>query len=779
MYSEYIQDKKNFLEILLDYIDGEENIEEHYQKLADYLDDKKIRENLSELKIFFILLTKISNFHNRSTDFFTKIEKLILLFKNELSNCFSKSEILDIFRSNKRLLLFLFEENILIFDQSICNLISSENDTYYYFYPEIKSHFPNFEREKSISFSNKLQKYRFLNFLSISEENEHEQIIELLEKNPEDFNNKRKIGENDSYICQLIRNDDIDGFITYINKNNQSLKSFIPHSIFETNSFLTSSEEKPKKRYGIRTELIEYAAFFGSIQIFRYMFLNKVKLTNYVWCFAIHGGHPEIIQILEENVKLGDQPKKQFYSSIFNNENDDISYLTCFNLAVESFHNECAHYLLMNHINEEDLSHTYSSEVIKYFNFQYFQDDLQNDEVFCNLCKYGYFTMVDILTNKKSFDVMQIFEDKPLIFSIIDNNHYRIMKLLIEKNSFDINERFLFNEDDKKIKFVGLLHAAIKKENVEMVEFLLSLKDIDVNLCYIQLKRSYNANINTMLELANKFEKEDPQIFKGNDNLVIKTALHLAIKKRNFKIASLLLNKQNININIKTLKKIQVGTAYNDGDIIENRSIKKGISEPPILIALRNDSFDIAELLLSKQNIDVNSSSCYKYEYTFDYRDYSRKRYTELQAHNKASEYKTVLYTAIEKESTKIVQLLLNSPEIDINAPSTIIANQDKLEHYMDNLLSMNPEIAYSSVKAVEEKRTPLKIAITKENHDILKVLLEQPNIVIDSYGDEALACVVKNGFTDIYDALLSRPDFNAKDGFKGALHKAINSRNA
>ena len=74
-----------------------------------------------------------------------------------------------------------------------------------------------------------------------------------------------------------------------------------------------------------------------------FMFLNKVKLTNYVWCFAIHGGHPEIIQILEENVKLGDQPKKHFYPSIFNNENDDISYLTCFNLAVESFHNECAH----------------------------------------------------------------------------------------------------------------------------------------------------------------------------------------------------------------------------------------------------------------------------------------------------------------------------------------------------------------------------------------------------------------------------------------------------
>ena len=47
--------------------------------------------------------------------------------------------------------------------------------------------------------------------------------------------------------------------------------------------------------------LIEYAAFFGSIQIFNYLKLNKISLTPSLWKYAIHGNNAEIIQILEEN----------------------------------------------------------------------------------------------------------------------------------------------------------------------------------------------------------------------------------------------------------------------------------------------------------------------------------------------------------------------------------------------------------------------------------------------------------------------------------------------
>ena len=53
----------------------------------------------------------------------------------------------------------------------------------------------------------------------------------------------------------------------------------IPKSIYETNGFKKLND----------ATLIEYAAFFGSIQIFKYLQIKGVKLTPQLWYFAIHG----------------------------------------------------------------------------------------------------------------------------------------------------------------------------------------------------------------------------------------------------------------------------------------------------------------------------------------------------------------------------------------------------------------------------------------------------------------------------------------------------------
>ena len=68
-------------------------------------------------------------------------------------------------------------------------------------------------------------------------------------------------GENDSYRSSLIRQDLIDDFISHVSRTNISLTSKIEPSIFETNQFLI--ENKPT--------LIEYSAFYGSIQICKYL----------------------------------------------------------------------------------------------------------------------------------------------------------------------------------------------------------------------------------------------------------------------------------------------------------------------------------------------------------------------------------------------------------------------------------------------------------------------------------------------------------------------------
>ena len=53
---------------------------------------------------------------------------------------------------------------------------------------------------------------------------------EILEKFEEDislFEQKCQIGENDSYICSLIRKDSVVEFISYINRTNLSFSAKI------------------------------------------------------------------------------------------------------------------------------------------------------------------------------------------------------------------------------------------------------------------------------------------------------------------------------------------------------------------------------------------------------------------------------------------------------------------------------------------------------------------------------------------------------------------------
>ena len=47
-------------------------------------------------------------------------------------------------------------------------------------------------------------------------------INEINKEIPENFYELRKIGENESYICKLIREDSVKEFIVYMNKNNIS-----------------------------------------------------------------------------------------------------------------------------------------------------------------------------------------------------------------------------------------------------------------------------------------------------------------------------------------------------------------------------------------------------------------------------------------------------------------------------------------------------------------------------------------------------------------------------
>ena len=208
------------------------------------------------------------------------------------------------------------------------------------------------------------------------------------------FEDKRKIGENDNYICQLIRNDSVEEFISYCNKINLPVNSCIENSIYETNSYFFN-----KKRFR-STRLIDYAAFFGSIQIFQYLKNQGAKLKKKLWYCAIHSKNPELIHLIEEN-------KIRFPSPYFMRIGDE--YLYCLKESIKCHHNDIADNILNAYSNQKFKKYevlAIISSSIEFCNFDFIQKeiDIDIDNAFYYFCNYEYYNFVDILI-KKGIDV--------------------------------------------------------------------------------------------------------------------------------------------------------------------------------------------------------------------------------------------------------------------------------------------------------------------------------------------------------------------------------------
>ena len=73
--------------------------------------------------------------------------------------------------------------------------------------------------------------------------------------------------------------------------------------------------------------LIEYADFFGSIQIFNYLRKNGAELESSLWIYAVHGQNPEIINFLEENKIFPSKNDVLTFKKIFMRQSNVITMM--------------------------------------------------------------------------------------------------------------------------------------------------------------------------------------------------------------------------------------------------------------------------------------------------------------------------------------------------------------------------------------------------------------------------------------------------------------------
>lgn len=365
---QYLDEMKTIQCNILDFIDDEINKEENFQNIQIIFEDENFCCTLNKLKLVLRMIANISNDHHRELDFFDKIEKIIILLKENIKKYLSNSDIFNIFKINKKILLFIIEEKMIIIDDHIAKKILTtekfiEQNYPQYFVPEIKP----FVNEKW--FPN--------------------DIRDFINKDlPDNYDNLRKKGENESYICTLIREDLVTEFIAHINRNDISLRSTIERSIYETNHFLIEKKN---------ISFIEYSVYSGSIQIFQYLLREGVELTPSLWLCAVHGKNAEIIHILEEN----------------HIEPEDKNYKDCINESIKCHHNDIVTYIKNNLSNQEeeeiDFKNNFKENIVylcfRYNNFSFFPQEIENIYILFYACKFDYLEIAKFLMDSGKFDI--------------------------------------------------------------------------------------------------------------------------------------------------------------------------------------------------------------------------------------------------------------------------------------------------------------------------------------------------------------------------------------
>lgn len=370
----YIAKMKNIQGALLELLDNIEYSDSDLQQFTKMITDQNVQDEM--LKDFLHLLSKMSADHQRSPHLIKKVEYILAFLKKEIISKFSNTSLFNIFKKNKRILLFLIKERFIEIDEYLHDFMSDHNDYIDYFAPELISYMSNEAR--------------------------NEEEDDLFEEN-------RRIGENHNYICKLIRDDSVKEFISHVNKANLPIKKAqIQQSCFETNWFLINQFE---------ISLMEYAAFFGSLKIFKYLYLNDENITDSIWQYAIHGNNAEIIHLLEE--KLDMNPEYSLYYALL-------------------FHNyEIADYLINNYdLNEFCNSDSIQFYMMKNYNFKFLNEkyilDSNLNESLIFLSKYNYIDLVKLLLSNKDINKVVFTDNYYPIHCAISNGNIEFVKFLLK-----------------------------------------------------------------------------------------------------------------------------------------------------------------------------------------------------------------------------------------------------------------------------------------------------------------------------------------------------------
>ena len=286
------------------------------QEKLDLLDENNLEELIQLIKDNFLSSATLvlSVFKSLSIYFLIRFSKkdlylsILIVVSEKLKEYWNESIILKSCTSYY-VLLKCYELGLFSFDLLFEKGLHISKMMSLYFWPELIE--KKYEFYQTLIHNNIIMEY--FEFSKFKCNNSQEDI--------ERYKIARENGYTNEILPKSIREDNIDLFQQYISETNIDINSFIKISYYETFFNIDSNPN---------ISLIEYSALFGAENIFKFLWGNHATIRTFLPQYAIIGGNSNIIHILEEN--------------------PDISFSNCLDIAIKLHRNDIFDYLITNEI---------------------------------------------------------------------------------------------------------------------------------------------------------------------------------------------------------------------------------------------------------------------------------------------------------------------------------------------------------------------------------------------------------------------------------------------
>ena len=146
----YLEEKKDIQQIILQYFELEESKNDEETILKQLNRIKQVIEKYNTFIFVLKMILNLSNNHHRYKNFYKSIDQFLSFFQDQIKYRFSNKEKFEIFKSNKRILLFLMQKNILIFDEAIFNTFFAQYENKILYFYTLKFKYENIKMNENI-----------------------------------------------------------------------------------------------------------------------------------------------------------------------------------------------------------------------------------------------------------------------------------------------------------------------------------------------------------------------------------------------------------------------------------------------------------------------------------------------------------------------------------------------------------------------------------------------------------------------------------------------------